>query len=66
MMARKDSLSTPAGRQQRIHGLAEAARQIAREQAQTEEVSNYFEVLRFFQNPPNGESDGVISKGSKK
>jgi len=33
-MARKhkNSLSTVAGRQQRIHGLAEAARQIAREQ----------------------------------
>lgn len=51
-MKRKDSLSALAGRQQRIHGLAEAAWQIAREQAQTEEISNYFEVLRFFQNPP--------------
>jgi len=61
MMARKDSLSTLAGRQQRIHGLAEAARQIGREQAQTEELSNYFEVLRFFQNPPD-----VISEGPKK
>jgi len=52
-MKHKDNLSTLAGRQLRIHGLAEAARQIAREQAQTEELSNYFEVLRFFQNPPD-------------
>ena len=60
-MARKDSLSTLAGMQQRIHGLAEAARQIGREQAQTEELSNYFEVLTFFKNPPD-----VISEGPKK
>ena len=62
-MARKhkNSLSILAGRQQRIHGLAEAARQIAREQSQTEELSNYFELLRFFQNPPD-----VISEGPKK
>ena len=38
--------------QQRIQGLAESARKIARE-GQTEELSNYFEVLRFFQNPPD-------------
>jgi hypothetical protein len=48
---RKHSLSTVLGRQQRIHSLAEAALQIEREN-QTEELSNYFEVLRFFQNPP--------------
>jgi hypothetical protein len=62
----KNSLSTVAGRQQRIHGLTEAARQIGREQAQTEELSNYFEVLTFFKNPPESESDRVIPKGSKK
>ncbi len=61
-MARKhkNSLSILAGRQQRIHGLAEAARQIAREQSQTKELSNYFEVLTFFKNPD------VISEGPKK
>jgi hypothetical protein len=66
MTARKDSLSTLAGRQQRIHGLAEAARQIALEQSQTEELSNYFEVLTFFKNPSDDEPDGVISEGPKK
>jgi hypothetical protein len=55
-MARKQTLSTIYGRQQRIHGLAEAALQIERE-AQSEEVSNYFEVLRYFQNPPDVFSD---------
>ena len=67
-MARKhkNSLSTVAGRQQRIHGLAEAARQIGLEQSQTGELSNYFEVLTFFKNPSDDESDGVISEGPKK
>ena len=67
-MARKhkNSLSILAGRQQRIHGLADAARRIAREQSQTEELSNYFEVLTFFKNPPESESDRVIPKSSKK
>jgi len=40
--------------------------QIGREQAQTEELSNYFEVLTFFKNPPESESDRVIPKSSKK
>jgi len=50
----------PSEGQRMIHGLAEAARQIAREQSQTEELSNYFEVLTFFKNPD------VISEGPKK
>ena len=60
------AINTLRDRKNHIHGLAEAARQIAREQAQTEELSNYFEVLTFFKNPPESESDRVIPKSSKK
>jgi len=52
--------SGPSQFAERLHGLAEAAKQIKREQNQTE-LSNYFEVLRFFQNPPD-DSDEMISK----
>ena len=56
---RKDSLSTPAGRLNRIHGLTVAALQILHEQEQ-EEIANFDEVMAFFKNPPYSESDGVI------
>jgi len=62
----KNSLSTVAGMATAHSCLAEAARQIGREQAQTEELSNYFEVSHFFKNPPESESDRVIPKSSKK
>ena len=54
------AINTLRDRKNHIHGLAEAARQMAREQAQTEELSNYFEVLTFFKNPD------LISEGPKK
>jgi len=41
----------PSEGQRMIRGLTEALQQI-QEQAQNEEISNYFEVLRYFQNPP--------------
>jgi|HubBroStandDraft_6_1064221.scaffolds.fasta_scaffold181161_1 hypothetical protein len=51
-MKHKDNLSTMAGRQQRIHELAEAAQRIAQEWRKTEEISNYMEVMTYFKNPP--------------
>jgi hypothetical protein len=53
VVARKHGEYGPSEGQHMIRGLADAARQIAQEQRQIEETSNYFEVLRFFQNPPD-------------
>jgi hypothetical protein len=62
----KNSLSNFAGRKQRIHELAEAAQQILREFGPQAETNNFNEVIAFFKNPPNGESDGMISDPKKR
>jgi hypothetical protein len=53
----------PPESQPMIHGLADAALQIEREFKQ-QELSNYFEVLRFFQNPPY--DDNLIERDGDK